>query len=282
MLEELYYRRQCVLNTIADLQAYFLRAYGAMEEDPDHFKPTTAVAVTTVPSIRQQPRQFQCRWAFGNSSACDAFHLGQIIRFFSLRTKTVFLGSTLIDPDFHLEPDADSVLGDEDADGQRHDREDHERNARVAGASSSDLCSLVASLKQCPDYQIDPNHNGCGVRRRLLPALDCIERFVGDGRGLLGIILQLTSATHPHLNARSPLPSTNRWWTWTNRSLRKAQSVDIRFSKIVAIHFDPGFSSSSLPQQRAASSTAEPLRSSRYPEEDARLFFTAKKRNWEA
>ncbi|KAI9932196.1 hypothetical protein MW887_009706 [Aspergillus wentii] len=245
--EELYYRRQCVLNTITDLQAYFLRAYGALEELDDP-KPTTAPApVTFTTTIR--PRTYQCRFGYGNSSACDAFHLGQMTRFFALRTKTIFFGSTLIDPDFSLDPD-------EEEDQDDYDANDNANAAagRPQSGPSSDITALLASLKQCPDYQIDSSHLGCGVRRRFVPSLDCIERFVGDGRGLLGIVLRLW-------DRKSPLTSSS----WANRSLRRARAVDVRFSKINAIHY----------------TTPGPLRSSSQ-EEDARLFFTAKKRNWES
>lgn len=307
ILEELYYRRQCVLNTITDLQAYFLRAYGALEEDPDDSKPAPTASTLTTPSIRQQPRQFQCRWAFGNSSACDAFHLGQITRFFALRTKTIFLGSTLIDPDFTLDSDSDS----DDSDEQHNNEKEKEKNNVNVPGPTSDISSLIASLKQCPDYQIDSNHNGCGVRRRLLPALDCIERFVGDGRGLLGIVLRLwdnhhyrydsTSTSNSNSNSNSnlnlnlnmnsnpdgnpnptsPHPPTNS--SWANSSLRRAYSVDIRFSKIIAMHSLPR--SSSRYQTVAATGAgakATALLRSGSPEEDARLLFTARKRNWEA
>ncbi|KAF7595317.1 hypothetical protein BBP40_006566 [Aspergillus hancockii] len=224
--EELYYRRQCVLNTITDLQAYFLRAFGALE-GPEGSKPTT---VTTV-----QSRQYQCRCGFGNSSACDTFHLGQMTRFFTLRTKTIFLGSTLIDPDFSLDSE------DEDA---------TERSGPLR-----DITAIISSLKQCPDYQIDTNHNGCGVRRRFLPPLDCIERFVGDSRGLLGIEQQ-------HWDHKI-WPSASS--SWANRSLRRALVLDVHLSRVSAVPLmSPGLA-------RYASQ-----------EENGRLLFTAKKRNWEA
>ncbi|QMW25819.1 hypothetical protein G4B84_001064 [Aspergillus flavus NRRL3357] len=231
--EELYYRRQCVLNTITDLQAYFLRAFGALEEPEGPNSTTTSVAVTAV-----QSRQYQCRCGFGNSSACDAFHLGQMTRFFTLRTKTIFLGSTLIDSDFGL------------------DSEDEDTAERTQPAGlPSDITAIISSLKQCPDYQIDTNHNGCGVRRRFLPPLDCIERFVGDARGLLGIELQDWD------NKNWP-PSSG---SWANRSLRRARVIDIHLSRISSV---PAMSSG--------------LSRSSSQEENARLLFTAKKRNWEA
>ncbi|KAE8355324.1 hypothetical protein BDV28DRAFT_129111 [Aspergillus coremiiformis] len=231
--EELYYRRQCVLNTITDLQAYFFRAFGALEE-PEGLKSTNAsVAVTAV-----QARQYQCRCGFGNSSACDAFHLGQMTRFFTLRTKTIFFGSTLMDPDFGLD------LDDEDT----------AERSQPAGPPN-DITAIISSLKQCPDYQIDTNHNGCGVRRRFLPPLDCIERFVGDSRGLLGIELQDWD--------KKDWPSASG--SWANRSLRRARVIDVHLSRISAVPL-------------MSSGLARPSSL----EENARLLFTAKKRNWEA
>ncbi|KAF7169782.1 hypothetical protein CNMCM5623_002411 [Aspergillus felis] len=242
--EELYYRRQCALNTITDLQAFFLRAYGALEEphEPKPSNTTSSAAQTTV-----HPRQFQCRCGFGNSNACDAFHLGQMMRFFALRTKTIFIGSSLLDPDFTLDP------GSEDRNGQ--DTPERPQPLSTAVGPPSDITSIISSLKQCPDYQLDANHTGCGVRRRFVPPLDCIERFVGDGRGLLGVDIRSWD------EKKWPLASES----WANRARRRASVVDVRFSKINAVHATP--SGLLRPESQ---------------EENARLFFTARRRNWEA
>ncbi|GAQ10386.1 hypothetical protein ALT_7707 [Aspergillus lentulus] len=242
--EELYYRRQCVLNTITDLQAFFLRAYGALEE-PHKPKPsntTPSAAQTTV-----QQRQFQCRCGFGNSNACDAFHLGQMMRFFALRTKTIFIGSSLLDPDFTVDPESE--------DGNGQDTPEWPQPLSTAAGPPSDITSIISSLKQCPDYQLDANHTGCGVRRRFVPPLDCIERFVGDSRGLLGVDIRSWD------EKKWPLASES----WANRARRRASVVDVRFSKINAVHATP----SGLLQPRTQ-------------EENARLLFTARRRNWEA
>ncbi|EAW22268.1 uncharacterized protein NFIA_009480 [Aspergillus fischeri NRRL 181] len=242
--KELYYRRQCVLNTITDLQAFFLRAYGALEE-PHEPKPSN-----TAPSAAQttvQQRQFQCRCGFGNSNACDAFHLGQMMRFFALRTKTIFIGSSLLDPDFTLDP--------ENEDGNGQDTPVPPQPLATAAEPPSDITSIISSLKQCPDYQLDANHTGCGVRRRFVPPLDCIERFVGDGRGLLGVDIRSWD------EKKWPLASES----WANRARRRASVVDVRFSKINAVHATP----SGLLRPRTQ-------------EENARLLFTARRRNWEA
>lgn len=200
-----------------------------------------------------RPREFQCRCGFGNSNACDAFHLGQMVRFFAIRTKTVFLGSSLLDSEFTLDSDEEDGYGNGDGDGETE-------ATTTTTSPPTDVTAIIASLKQLPDYQIDSNHTGCGIRRRIVPALDCIERFVGDGRGLLGI----SSPRPTNGDAETKLPlAVNSWRT---RSLRRAWRVDIRFSRITAVHYmPPGGSSRTVSQ-----------------EEDARLFFTARKRYWES
>ncbi|KAL4934496.1 uncharacterized protein BDV17DRAFT_249377 [Aspergillus undulatus] len=237
--EELYYRRQSVLNTITDLQAHFLRIYGALE-----------VTTATKPGIISTPsaatsRQYQCRCGLGNSSACDTFHLGQMTRFFSLRTKTIFVGSTLIDPDF--DPDIDETEAEPEGQAER----------------PADITSIISLLKQCPDYQIDSNHTACGIRRRFLPSLDCIEGFVGDERGLLGMNLNrwrgegnrgVVGLAWPHIQG-----------SWANRSHRRALVIDLRLARITGV-----------PRLSPGTPAAE------FREEDARLLFTAKRRNWEA
>ena len=176
-------------------------------------------------------------------------------RFFALRTKTIFLGSSLLDPDFTLDSDEeDEEAGDDYGDVTKQRSSQTTTSAGLA----ADITAIIASIKQFPDYQIDPNHTGCGVRRRIIPALDCIERFVGDGRGLLGVSL-MRPGTDGHT---LPLAASS----WTNRSLRRAQSVDVRLSRITAVRYkSPGSTARSTSQ-----------------EEDVRIFFTAKKRHWEA
>ncbi|KAL3467508.1 hypothetical protein BJX64DRAFT_247884 [Aspergillus heterothallicus] len=236
--EELYYRRQCVLNTITDLQAHFLRVFGALEE-PTVSRPST---------LNQQIKPYQCRCGLGNSSACDAFHLGQMTRFFALRTKTIFLGSTLIDPDFNPE---------------------FEENATPETQSERsnpppDIMALIALLKQCPDYQIDSNHTACGIRRRFLPSLDCIEGFVGDERSLLGVNMRHWRLGKEAQNSESSGQWSQIHGSWANRAHRRALTIDIRLSRI-----------SGVPSISRGTPAAE------FREEDARLLFTARKRNWE-
>ncbi|KAJ5161885.1 hypothetical protein N7492_007277 [Penicillium capsulatum] len=240
--EELYYRRQCVLNTITDLHAHFLRKYGALE-DTDETKPTnnTTSSLGTAFSTSTHTRRYQCRAGLDNASQCDLFHLGQMTRFFSMRAKTVFIGSTLIDPEFN-EPNSED---------ETSDAEDTPKQRSSSSDAPSDIIAIIASLKQYPDYQIDPNHQACGVRRRLLPIIPCIEKYISDPRGLLGC--------------------GREHWTQIPRSSWKTgvpadHTVGIRFAQITSVHFS----------SKRRTATTFPLR------EEAWLLFTARKRNWEA
>ncbi|OGE52500.1 hypothetical protein PENARI_c010G04194 [Penicillium arizonense] len=256
--EEIYYRRQCVLNTITDLQAYFLRVYGGLE-DPDGAKAasntrTPGAAFTTSAPLTVHLRQFQCRGGLNNASQCDLFQLGQMTRFFSLRAKTIFLGSTLIDPDFSATPNEDGHVVDQEING-------HSSSKPPAGPPS-DITAIIASLKQYPDYPIDEAHSGCGVRRRIMAPLECIEKFVWDDRGLLGIML-------PALNPLvSDISHPARWIPWADL-VNKKQTVEISFARVTAVHYP------STPQKNQ-------LNRSTPQEEVGRLLFTAAKRDWTA
>ncbi|PYH45727.1 uncharacterized protein BP01DRAFT_279255, partial [Aspergillus saccharolyticus JOP 1030-1] len=294
--EELYFRRQCVLNTITDLQAHFLRAYGALEEPTDEPYGSTASTPASTPtstsstatatatpqprppfslpatSTTLHPRHFQCRYGFANSSACDAFHLGQMTRFFSLRAKTIFLGSTLID-----DPDFLSLLDEENGKEEGEEEEEKDDAARDdQSPNRTNIVALLAALKQCPDYQIDSNHTGCGIRRRFLPPLDCIERFVGDARGLLGV------AVGDSCSPKSSRSSGSRWpWgmseSWANRFRPRALVLDVHLSRVNAV---PVWSKPRASANGGGCGGGGRISSSQ--EENARLLFTARRRNWEA
>ncbi|KAJ5088717.1 hypothetical protein N7456_012333 [Penicillium angulare] len=232
--EELYYRRQCIMNTITDLQAYFLRAYGALEDtDPSPAPPRSLGAAFTTSS---QTRHFQCRAGLANASQCDIFQLGQMVRFFTMRSKTVFLGSNLTDPDFSPDPSS----------------EDEEIETQDQSPASSDVITIIASLRQYPDYQIDEHHGSCGVRRRLLPIIPCIEKYLLDSQGLLGIDYVIWS----NIDARHSAE-------WIGS--RKTHSVDVRQAQIVSI-----------------SAHRRESKSRRWVDRYAEALFTAKSRNWEA
>lgn len=89
-------------------------------------------------------RERQCKLGYDSSAECDSFQLGQIIRFF-LRTGTVEIRSTLLVPSEAELPTFDG-----------------------------DLFVLLESLRQVSEYQVDRNHNHCGIRTRIVPILDMI------------------------------------------------------------------------------------------------------------
>lgn len=265
-VEELYYRRQCIINTMDDLQNYFFRLYGALDDThdtPDRPSTSRAATLGTTFSTSQQSSPFQCRAGLGNASQCDLFHLGQMTRFFTMRSKTVFLGSAMRDPYCNLsgkkeeEGDADHSLP-----GEAHSGTLSATTTSHVGPSTfptetstpssppSDFPTVIKSLRQYPDYQIDSHHNACGIRRRFLPPLLCIEKYVLDSRGLLGV-------------------DTERWrrypeqMTW--KTCAKPAQVDIHLDQVKTVHPSP-----------------MPLRGQVAQEEEARRLFTAKKRNWEA
>ncbi|KAJ1338468.1 dihydrolipoyllysine-residue acetyltransferase [Microdochium nivale] len=123
--EELQYRRQCVLNTVAGIQQHFLALY----------------------SSRSSPRQ--CKLGYDSSAACDSYQLGEIVRFLANKS-LLFL--------------VDFSPGSLD---------------RIVETPRVSVDSLLATLRQCPSYQVDKNHNNCGLRTRMLPVLDFVQGLIG-------------------------------------------------------------------------------------------------------
>lgn len=220
-------------------------------EDLDSAKPSNrslGVAFTTSAPTLLHSRQFQCRGGFSNASQCDLFQLGQMIRFFSVRAKTIFLGSTLIDPDFNTASEDEHTSS--------------ESTSNQSPSPASDITAIISSLKKYPDYLIDEAHTGCGVRRRIMPALECVEKFVWDARSLLGITPEVSSS--PASDSREALD----WVPWADLVQRK-HTVDISFARVTAVYYP----SAPLKNQVTRSTPQEGL---------ARLLFTAAKRDWSA
>ncbi|KAJ6110988.1 hypothetical protein N7486_003223 [Penicillium sp. IBT 16267x] len=235
--EELYYRRRCILATITDLQAHFLRAYGVLE---DTNPPPSLPAQRSIAMAFATPhkRQFQCRAGLANGSECDIFQVGQLVRFFAMRSKTVFLGSNLIDPEFTID------LGSQGEDGQGNQSDLFD---------FSDIIAILTTLKEFPDYQVDANHGSCGIKRRIIPIIPCIENVLLNPKSLIGLDYGKWFDAF-----------TRRATEW--KTAQRAYCVDIRQSYIYAVHDSDKGPHRILP---AAS-------------RDARLLFTAHKRNWEA
>ncbi|KAK2783824.1 hypothetical protein FQN52_009471 [Onygenales sp. PD_12] len=170
--EEMRFRHQAILNTISDLQSHFLRAYGAIPPEPVPAPPGSATTTTS----RPRPK-LQCRRMYANSPACDSFHLGEMIRFFSTRTKTLQLESTL-------------SRNDEEEDDDQDTQQTPPPPQRPKPKSKTNIRTLIASLRECPEHQIDNNHVGCGLRRRLLPALDLLASFTVNSVSTVGFCMK--------------------------------------------------------------------------------------------
>jgi hypothetical protein len=121
--EELQFRRECVLDTISSVAKHFLAIYLSRER--------------------------QCKLGYDSSLQCDAYQLGEMLRFFA-RSNIVDLQSTIYNIDTAVQ------------------------------IYSGDIYHLISTLRQCPAYQIDGNHSHCGLRARMIPLLDEIEKALAD------------------------------------------------------------------------------------------------------
>ncbi|RFU80120.1 hypothetical protein TARUN_2083 [Trichoderma arundinaceum] len=120
--EELQYRRECVLNTIASVQRHFLNLYCSKER--------------------------QCKLGYDSSAACDSFQLGQMLKF--LISKNLLFLVDFSPSSLEAVPDGAMINIDE----------------------------LLATLKQCPSYQVDKHHTNCGLRIRIEPIIDYIRAML--------------------------------------------------------------------------------------------------------
>ena len=81
----------------------------------------------------------QCRLGYDSSPQCDSFQLGEMVKFF-VKRGTLDIHSKLFEPQIR-QPFAGSIS------------------------------TLLASLGDCPEYQIDPHHKHCGLRSQFHPAI---------------------------------------------------------------------------------------------------------------
>lgn len=123
-----------------------------------------ACVLRAIASIQNQYLQLysskerQCKLGYGSSSACDSFQLGEMVKFLTrkgLLSLVPFQASSPYDSDY-IWPDA----------------------------YSGDIEYLIGLLRQCPSYQIDSHHGHCGLRTKLLPALDFVKTCIDTGLGI--------------------------------------------------------------------------------------------------
>lgn len=91
----------------------------------------------------------QCRFGYDSSLACNYYQLGQTVRFFR-RTRTLRFESML-------------------------------QSSEESTLCHRNILEIIATLKACPEYQIDSNHKHCGIRNKFMEALRSIvpEHQVG-------------------------------------------------------------------------------------------------------
>jgi hypothetical protein len=94
-------------------------------------------------------RERQCKLGYDSSPQCDTFQLGELIRYFS-RVGTIQLRGTIVDTN----------------------------DEAPAHGYDATLLDLVHTFRQVSEYQIDQNHNHCGIRTRILPILDVLVAFL--------------------------------------------------------------------------------------------------------
>nr|POE86443.1 hypothetical protein CFP56_46627 [Quercus suber] len=89
-------------------------------------------------------RDRQCKLGYDSSAQCDSFQLGEMVRFFK-KSGTLQLQGSVFDTSEQPLP------------------------------FEGDVSVLLDTLRQAPEYQIDRNHNHCGIRTRLMPLLDLVQ-----------------------------------------------------------------------------------------------------------
>lgn len=103
-------------------------------------------------------RTRQCSLGYDSSAACDSFQLGEMIKFLTRKNLLSLVP-------FQVVPPEDPAF-------------------IWPVAYTGDIEQLVSALRQCPSYQIDNNHGHCGLRSKLLPALDYVKDCLDAGIGL--------------------------------------------------------------------------------------------------
>lgn len=102
-------------------------------------------------------KERQCQLGYDSSGACDSFQLGEMVKFLCKKDLLSLVPVQAVSPE-----DEDYIWPD---------------------AYTGDIENLIGLLRQCPSYQINQYHSHCGLRTKLLPALEyitsCIERGVG-------------------------------------------------------------------------------------------------------
>ncbi|KAK2865190.1 hypothetical protein FQN49_003821 [Arthroderma sp. PD_2] len=271
--EELQFRHDSILDTISEIQNYFLTAYGAV--NPYQSPQPSRSRLSLAPK-----RQLQCRRVLANSRACDSFQLGEMIHFFTSLSKTLYLESAIFSEsdtgaygDGNASADGESVdyVPDISHEYQDINGTHYKKSSQLSipnqAATMANIGTIISCLRQCPEYQIDSYHLGCGLRRRLTPLLDYICKFT-TMRGSVGLCLE-----------HNVFGMAGRD-SWRNNQFRDKAHVLASAHTAVSVTYS-GNGSSSANLESAANPRAISWCDCIPKSMEARGFFTARKRRWE-
>ncbi|EER38032.1 conserved hypothetical protein [Histoplasma capsulatum H143] len=136
----------------------------------------------------------------------------------------------------------------------------------------TNISNILSSLRQCPEYQIDPNHAGCGLRRRLLPALDCLASFTTNHSNAAGICLaHFNNGSNSDKATSSSSTRHASVGSWRNHKFRDAVMVGIGAGKVDSIMYS---------NDGRANDALEGLCTCVPDAELARAVFTSRSRVW--
>ncbi|KAI6245908.1 hypothetical protein HI914_06018 [Erysiphe necator] len=168
-----------------------------------------ACVLRTIASIQTQflnlysSRELQCKLGYVSSNNCDSFQLGEMVKFLT-KKELLFLIS--------FQP----TLFDDDSE-----------SCSWPKAYTGDIDTLIGKLRQCPSYKLDEYHSHCGLRSRLIPALDYIMSCLSVGLGIRLIHKKGSYMSQPHfISWRSSSTSADREYrpVWTKAD--KGKVVD--------------------------------------------------------
>jgi hypothetical protein len=91
---------------------------------------------------------------YDSSAACDSFQLGEMVKFFVNKGLFTFTSPLSVNEEDYPE------------------------------SYEGDIENLITALRQCPSWQYDKNHAHCGLRTRLIPALDFVQAMLAFGIGI--------------------------------------------------------------------------------------------------
>lgn len=211
-----------------------------------------ACVLRTIASIQNQflslysSRELQCRLGYGSSASCDSFQLGEMVKFLS-RKRLLFLIS--------FQP---AVF------------EDYSESFNWPEAYTGNIDTLITILRQCPSYQLDENHNHCGLRSQLLPALDYIKSCLTVGLGIRLIHGKGSNKSQTHFNS---------WRSSEKSSMREAKPVWVTTDNGKVIDCTKNDEQNSSLGFQFAIAAKNKLRWS-VGENEARDLFTAHHWNW--